>query len=61
MPSRQEPFSIRFQVANNIAEFVRRIARVQGDHQVVQPELGFLVPGAHMEPMDMGRLVASWE
>jgi hypothetical protein len=41
------------QVADNIAEFVRRIPGIQRDRKIMQPDLGFFVA---CTDMDMRRL-----
>ena len=46
---------MRFQVADDIAEFVRRKTEVNRYGQIAQPDFGFPVAGPHV---DMWRFVA---
>jgi hypothetical protein len=55
IPGAQQCIAILSQVANDIADFVRRKADVYGDAWIVKPEFGFFVSTADV---DMRRLIA---
>jgi hypothetical protein len=55
MPFAFKAIALRSQVPNNSADFMCRKSRINGDGKVMEPKLGFEVPGSDV---NMGRLAA---
>src|ERR1700675_1732686 len=55
MPFAFEQIALRSQVTDHSADFMGRKSRIDRDREVMQPELGFEIPGPDM---DMRRLAA---
>src|SRR5229473_1935768 len=49
IPGRLQCVTVRSKIANNITKLMRGISRVDGDGQVMKPELGFFIAGADVD------------